>query len=155
MNFLKQALFLLVLVAPITCMPVTISNIHFPVSDDRKQDIFSIVKVIGKAVESELASINFGDNIDKENGEVNIDLAKAEQFLQQKLPVIVTKVSNVVKHGLTKNQQTIVIDLLHNLQSLSSFTKDELVKMAKIDGEDMVESEKFIIETPFKKNYTI
>ena len=147
MNFSKQLLFLLVLVGPITCLPVTTPDMPFPISDDRKQDIISIVKVIGKTVESELTSINFDDNADKENRAVSIDidLAKAEQFLQQKLPVITAKVSNAVKHNLTENQQTIVIDLLHNLKSLSSFTKDDFVKMTKV-GEHMENFNKYIPE---------
>ncbi len=145
MNFLKQLLFFLVLVCPITCMPATMPGMPFPISDDRKQDIFSILKVIGKAVESELAFINVDVNQD-EIGLINIDQVQAEQFFQQKLPVIVTKVSNAVKHTLTKNQQTIVINLLHNLQSLSSFTKDDFVKMTKVDWEHMEDDNKYIPE---------
>ena len=148
MNFLKQLLFLLVLVSPIICGSLAIADeppIMSMISDDRKQDIGSIVKVIGKAVESELAFINVDANADKEKkgficnavNIVDIDLAKVEQFLQQKLPVIVARVSNAVKHDLTKNQQTIVIDLLHNLESLSSFTKDDFVKMTKVDWEHL------------------
>jgi len=47
------------------------------------------------------------------------------------LPTIVSKVSNAVKHDLTKNQQAIVINLLHDFQNLSTATTtDDLMMMA-------------------------
>ncbi len=134
MNFLKQLLFLLVLVAPITCMSRAIPNepiFMSMMSDDHKQDISSIVKVIGKALESELTFINVDDDKDDAFNQDVDYLIQAGQFLQQKLPVIVTKVSNAVKHDLTKNQQAIVIDLLHNLQTLSAFIRDNFMVMAE------------------------
>ncbi len=116
MIFLKQLRFFLVLSGLFTCI-----STH--TLDNHSQDVISILKVIGKAVESELAFIDIDDDQD------DVDLIQVGQSLQQKLPIIVTKVSNAVKHDLTKNQQAIVIDLLHNLQTLSAFTINDLMEM--------------------------
>ncbi len=118
MYFFKQLIFFLVLSGSFTCI-----SIH--TLDNHNQDIISILKVIGKAIESELSLVNIDD------GQDDADWIQVGQFLQQELPIIVAKVSNAVKHDLTKNQQAIVIDLLHNCQNLSVITIDDLMVIAK------------------------
>ncbi len=133
MKFLKQLLFPLILVSSVPCVTLGIGSFNEKSNvSSNKQNIRSIMKVIGRAIESELAFVDANCQMAyKESELVNIDLDQAEQFYQQRLPILVAKVSNAIKFELTKKQQTIVINLLHNLNILSTFTFDDLMKIAE------------------------
>jgi len=137
MKFFKKSLFLFVLAWSTTCTPMT-------VSDDHKQNIISILKIIGNAIKDELSFINntsLTNDDDNEwvfNDQVNwIEVGK---IIQQKLPVITRKVSNAVKYDLTPDQRVIVIDFLRSIKPVFSFTPADIFKMGEEkESEDALE----------------
>lgn len=115
----KKLPYLFVLVVFGICMPA-----H---GFDKKhsQNIANILKIVGKAIQTELGSIN------KQASKEDIDLAQVGKLIEQELPAIKTKIARVVMHDLTKEQRDLVIDLLKNCKALSATTVDDLMLMAQ------------------------
>ena len=144
MNFLKQLLFLLVLVSPVTCVPTDMPNeCPLTISDDLKQGFSSIGKIIGKALEGE-----FDLDLVPRNGtllDIDVNSVEVKQFFQQKLPVIADKFSNAV-NALPKDEQSVVIMVLRDLQSFFSVARDVVKIVPEIFSEDILRAQECLPE---------
>jgi len=96
--------------------------------EKHSQNIKTILKEVGNAVAVELGSIS-KQIPNKDNGDIDLD--QVERLIKQELPVIKTKIAHVVTHDLTKEQGSLVINLLENCKVLSETTVNDLMLMAQ------------------------
>ena len=90
-----------------------------------KKDVVTIVRVLNKALEAEFAYIN-------EQVYSDTDLVEIDQIIKQRLEIIKSAFAHAVKHDLTSDQRTFVINLLQSLKAISATTTNDLMLMAEV-----------------------
>lgn len=99
-------------------------------SNIQKKEVKRLVEVLNHALSDEFAHINSQISSDAAFDEV-------KQIIKQNLESIKVPFAfvNAVKHELTFEQRTFVIDILQNLKALSATTTHDLMLMAEVRSE--------------------